>query len=331
MKRWIHISIHILLWALALWMVLPRPMPDGVAFWAMLVTPASTIVMFYYCYSLAWPCLNRKGKRWLTPVLLVIVPPLYWLCLFVLHRFVYLVAGLPPTIRTYGDTTMYASEKVITLVILAGAVWGIQAWSGKRRENRLLEKENEKMEMDYLQMQFNPHFLLNMLNNLYICAAEVSEELALQVKRVADLMTYAIRIHSDGLVPLSIEVEHILNYTEIFRMRFGPRFHAEVEVEGSNEDLQIPPLLLMPFVENAFKHGVVTDPQRPVRVQLKTEGNTLWLTVQNIIAQHNYKDSTGGVGLPSIRRRLALIYPGKHTLKITEQAEVYTTNLQIIL
>lgn len=336
MAHWKTILLHALGWALVLAFVLPDlaqiyHTKGWMGIGRQAVHTVTVMAAFYYCYLLAWPLFSRPGKRWLCALLVLLAPLVYWIAWYTLISLLYLIAGVPDDMGGFEQAIKKAPYNPIPVIILSGVVWGLKEVRRRSRENKLLRQEKEQVEMGYIRMQFNPHFLFNMLTNLYYSAVGVSEELAEQVKKIADLMEYGIRIQKDELVNVDTEIEQIRNYTDIFRMRFGPKFHVAMEVAGSTEDMRIPPLLLLPFVENAYKHGVVSDPERPVTIQINTGGKGLNFCVKNVVARHNYKDPTKGIGLHSIRRRLQLIYPGRHSLKIDQSNNMFSAYLHINL
>jgi two-component system LytT family sensor kinase len=206
----------------------------------------------------------------------------------------------------------------------------------KERENQLLlqvlEKEKTQAELAFLRTQINPHFLYNTLNYLYAQAYPVSEPLAEAVLRLSDLMRYLLHDSPDGQMDLGREVEYVENYLAIHRLRFENNFCVEFAQTGQPVGGQrVATLLLIPFVENALKHGVVNQTAHPVRIHLHLPApNQLEFSVENRINQHQ-KDATTGVGLPNIRRRLELLYPGRHTLGVHNDGQTYRTQLTLVL
>ncbi|RPE08684.1 hypothetical protein EGT74_16740 [Chitinophaga lutea] len=334
MKRSTNISIHVCVWALLFIPALPKlyrwyEAGRWIDIWDHVFFFTTLAATFYYCYILAWPRFNVPGKRWQCPVLLFFTFTVYWVLLLGLHQLTWL-SGRPPLIRNLDEAMAAANDSPLHALVFSGIIWGLGEARRRFRENRRLQKENQQVEMDFLRMQFNPHFLFNMLNNLHYSAAKVSEPLAEHVERIANLMSYSIMVSRDGLVELETELAHIGNYVELFRMRFEPKFHVNVEVSGEMDNMRIPPLLLLPFVENAFKHGVVNNPESPVSIRVNVTGNKLEFSVRNGIG-HHCKDTTRGIGLPGIRRRLQLIYPGRHSLHISSEQDVYLAQLHINL
>ncbi|QJD95699.1 histidine kinase [Mucilaginibacter robiniae] len=215
-------------------------------------------------------------------------------------------------------------------LVLSLAVYSSFHALRKEQENKSLREEKIQAELAFLKTQINPHFLYNTLNYIYSLAYPVSEKLADAVIKLSNLMRYMLTESADGTVDLQKEVNYIENYISVFQMRFEDAFFVDFVVEGDIAGKRIASLILVPFVENAFKHGVVNDPNRPIRIRLKLISNRLMFTVSNQI-NRNQKDHSTGIGLPNIRRRMELIYPGKHELLIAENGQTYKATLNIEL
>ena len=141
-------------------------------------------------------------------------------------------------------------------------------------------------------------------------------------------MRYTLTDSANGNVQLIKELAYIESYIELFRMRFAPFSYVDFKVDGVTKQDEITPLILIPFVENAFKHGVINEPKQPVRINLNVQGNRLIFEVSNKI-NYAQKDYSSGIGLVNIHRRLDLIYPEKHTLALNEDDYYFTVSLKI--
>jgi two-component system LytT family sensor kinase len=217
-----------------------------------------------------------------------------------------------------------------TAVILSLAVYGGFDALYKEQENKSLREEKVQAELAFLKTQINPHFLYNTLNYIYSLAYPVSQQLGNTIIKLSKLMRYMLTESAGNMVDLQKEVEYIENYISIFKLRFEDAFFVDYKTEGNIAGQLVAPLLLIPFVENAFKHGVAKDAANPIRILVKVAHKKLTFTVDNKI-NTGQKDPSTGVGLPNIRRRLQLIYPGNYDLKINNNGETYTTTLTINL
>ncbi len=214
-------------------------------------------------------------------------------------------------------------------MVVAGAAWGMVNAIQTENNAVKLRDEAKKAELAFLKSQINPHFLYNTLNYIYSLALPASEKLAEAVLRLSALMRYTLNESDDGKVALSKEIEYLESYIALFKMRFEPEFYVIFEQHGVRNQ-KIASLLLIPFIENAFKHGVVTDPKNPVRISAKISGWHIEFIVSNLISKHQ-KDQSSGIGLANIRRRLELIYPDQYELTISKEKNVYSSTLIINL
>ena len=215
-------------------------------------------------------------------------------------------------------------------ILFSFIAWALLDTFKKERETEQLKKEKIQAELLFLKTQINPHFLYNTLNYMYSLAYPISDVLANAIIKLSQLMRYMLYNSSDGLIDLKLEIDYIQNYIEIYRLRFEERFFVNFSISGKVEAQKIASLILIPFVENAFKHGVLDHAQKPITIKIDIDGNDFWLRVSNTVS-HDDKDSTSGIGMVNIKRRLALIYPNAHTLQIVEQPEAYEICLNIKL
>ena len=203
-------------------------------------------------------------------------------------------------------------------------------------DNLALNQENNLLELDLLKAQLNPHFLLNALNSIYVRVIDADEQAANLVLRLAELMRYNLYETDAATVSLDQELGYIENYLQLEQARHGQRVEILFSSEGSHEKLFIIPLILLAFVENAFKHGVGGQQRAYVWVEAHVEQtDTLVFTVQNSLAtsvQRHFPDQkSGGVGLPNVRQRLALFYPGAHQVDVEHSADSYVVTLTLKL
>lgn len=200
-----------------------------------------------------------------------------------------------------------------------------------RQERRLraIEKEKFDAEIGLLKAQINPHFFFNTLNSLYFLTLEQSPKSPELVMHLSRLMRYMLYETSTDLVLLTAELAHLENYIGIEQMRFGDRLELSFQYSGEIIGRRIAPLLLLPFVENAFKHGIENNGGW-VTIDLKVSKKRLYLKVEN-----GFTGSTDpehrGMGLQNVKRRLDLIYPSQHQLNIKQDNNIYQVDLKIDL
>lgn len=197
--------------------------------------------------------------------------------------------------------------------------------SEKEKQAILLEKQ--QAELSFLRSQINPHFLFNSLNNIYALVYHKNEQSLAAIQKLSALLRY-ILYAKDERVPVQKEMEYIQNYIDLELMRYSKPGIVDLQAR-IDQNLCISPLLLLPFVENAFKHGNLQSPQ-PVSINCSTNDHSLRFSVKNTKATRQ-KDALGGVGLSNIRRRLELLYPNRHSLNIQDDPQHFTINLEIAL
>lgn len=222
----------------------------------------------------------------------------------------------------YGRSTVRYQEKFRQL-----------AEERRVQERRRQELENEvtNAQLQTLKYQINPHFLFNSLNFLYAQALPLSDNLARGTLLLSEIMRYGLQESvEETKVPLDQEVRHLQNFVEFNQLRFANRLHVDFRVEGTLGFRRIMPLLLITFVENAFKYGELHDAQHPLEIRLTVDSERLHFFVRNK-KRHGPKEHSTGIGLENIRNRLSLAYPDRHTLTLHDDPTTYTAELRIEL
>lgn len=219
---------------------------------------------------------------------------------------------------------------VITFAFNAGFLKMIEDFFTNEKEKIALLTEKLNAENAFLKNQLNPHFLFNTLNNIYSLALNHSPKTPEAVMKLSELMRYMLYESNQEKVSLHTELTYLKNFIELQKLRYSGQTFIDFEVIGDVSSQQIAPLMLIPFVENAFKHGSVQDANHPLSIKLLVSQNNLSFAVQNQTVNQN-KDKFGGIGLENIKKRLKLIYPENYALEIKNDAETYSTELNLIL
>lgn len=193
---------------------------------------------------------------------------------------------------------------------------------------RQLEEEALRTELSFLRSQINPHFLYNTLSYLYTKAYPVSEELAEGIAKLSDIMRYALKEGVEQEVPLPEEIEHLHNFIALQQARFSNRLQVQFKVEGPLEEKKILPMVLISFVENAFKHGDLRQEADPLRICIAAREQQLAFVVKNRKSNGSAIPSTH-IGNQNIQKRLALAYGERHQLSIWEDEQHYRCELII--
>jgi sensor histidine kinase YesM len=203
----------------------------------------------------------------------------------------------------------------------------------QQAEERAKEIENEQLrtELSFLHAQINPHFLFNSLNTIYGLALKKSETAPQAVIKLSQMLRYVIDEASREKVSLEQEINNLENYIELQKLRSTSTLKVSFKVNGDISTASIAPLLLLPFVENAFKYGLSNHEDSPIDIVMSIEDKYLFtFTVKNKKFERTERHSTG-IGIPNVQRRLALLYPGRHKLDISDIDKIYTIKLSIQL
>ena len=207
------------------------------------------------------------------------------------------------------------------------------------RRNTMIQKENvekeklkKEMELTYLKEQVNPHFLFNSLNSIYALARQQSPETPDLVMQLSELMRYQLESSKKDRVLLKEELEFIENYVLLEEKRLSQRCTVELLIGNQLIDLQIAPMLLIPFVENAVKHGAQsTNEPSSIDISVNIKESSLHFYVVNSKPLSVQTSNRKGLGLANVRRRLKLLYPNSHVLKIEDSRKKYSVDLTIDL
>ena len=199
----------------------------------------------------------------------------------------------------------------------------------KTLENKFLQTKLElkEQELKFLKMQIHPHFLFNSLNTIYGFAIAKADEAPEMILKLSNLLDYILYQVEKPKVLLLEEVNHLEDYISLEKMRFHDTLKVNFSKDNLNDSIQIPPMLLIPFVENSFKHGVIIDGVLNVDIHLKTANNCLLFEVEN--SSKRKEETNTGIGLPNIRKRLEMLYPGKYQLEIIENNDTFKVHLKI--
>ncbi|WP_460974416.1 sensor histidine kinase [Spirosoma knui] len=203
---------------------------------------------------------------------------------------------------------------------------------GKEKQLRIAESERYKAELSYLRAQIHPHFFFNTLSSLYALTLKKSDRASDVVMRLSGLMQYMLYDTNAELVVLEEEITQLKNYIALEELRFADRIEYSFQSSGAVERKRISPLVLLPFVENAFKHSLSHELNKAwVTVTLKVVGCQLYFNVENSRAGASASPSRQGIGLMNVQKRLALSYPGCHELRISQEENTFSVNLTIQL
>ena len=303
---------------------------------AMIVNPFLTYSIAYFLIPKYF---NRKKYFFFSGgMLLVILLILFYyfiMNLFNLNSAVRHAIGLsngllittfkPGFIRAFGNPPLIAGL-FLSLKILKN-------WRLEQSKTETLAKENASAELQLLKAQIHPHFLFNTLNNIYSFSLYRSPQAGALVKKLSGMLGYMINDCNEKLVPLEKEISLIQDYMGLEKVRYGQRLTMDVEIHGDFENKLIAPLLMIPFIENSFKHGTSQMLRQPwIKLEIIIIGNQLFFKLSNSKPSlvHATK-ANKGIGLLNVKKRLQLLYPGRHQLDISSTEDLFTVSMQILL
>ena len=218
-----------------------------------------------------------------------------------------------------------------SVIALAVCLKIINDWRQQRQLNRQLRQAQAEAELQLLKAQLHPHFLFNTLNNIYGLSLQQSDKVPDSILRLSRMLDYLVYYARKERIALSKEVELIRNYIALEQMRYGEKLRLAAHLPAVSEEVEASPLLLLPFVENAFKHGARgEDGIWWIKMHLQLVGHHLSFSIENSKGPQP-AGKRGGVGLSNIQERLALLYPQRHQLMIDEARDVFSVRLEIKL
>lgn len=294
----------------------------------------SYYIFFYLNHKFLFPLIfEQKGILpyiiGLAGMILVITPILNRLIIFFPVVYELRIHPLGTGISLFDDINYFFP---ILVVILSFPVIVLIEWNKKTIAMKELEREKSHAELLLLKQQINPHFFFNTLNNLYSLSLDKSDQAPETILKLSKLMRFVIYRGQQDFVRLSEEVSYLQDYVGLQRIRLSKEAEVKFSVDIENSALEIPPLLFINLVENAFKHGIeVTNKPGFLKIDLIERGGRISFICENSIDEDETHESTGGIGLLNLRKRLEIRYPGRHMLKMDKTSKSFKAQLEITL
>jgi hypothetical protein len=299
------------------------------------------VIFFYVNYLVFIPGLLFK-KKYLLYALSVIA------CIigfsFIIEFFVTTVFQHGPIFQGPGEITPpeppdgmngpFKGISVFSIVfVISTALRMSIEWFKNEKLRRELENEKLKAELEALKAQIDPHFFFNVLNNICSLARKKSNDTEKFIIKLSELIRYNLYENKGEKFFLEKEIEFLKSYIEIQQLRLDKNALVKFDYNNTNPDLMIEPMILFPFIENAFKHGISYQNTSYINIKLKTEANRLFFEVENPIVEKSVgKESNhNGIGLNNVKKRLSLLYPEKYNLDVTSDEGVFKVSLIIEL
>ena len=204
-------------------------------------------------------------------------------------------------------------------------------WLKKNRQLKELEKQNLQSELALLKNQINPHFLFNTLNNIDSLIKSNPDHASQSLIELSDMMRYMLYETNVDRVPLQKEIDYIDDYLKLQKMQYANAHLVDYTVSGNTEGITVAPMLFIPFIENAFKHCTDKEKEHAIQISIVMEVGHIRFRTSNISDSNHVisKDSSSGIGLETVKRRLEILYQGKHSLLIIEKNNLFCVELNI--
>ncbi|MDB5197921.1 MAG: histidine kinase [Flaviaesturariibacter sp.] len=322
----IFVRVHIILWILFSWMIALQ-LSQSNANWPLLTSGLlfTSLYVFYGHFFLLTRYSGRKKETvyYINLTAIILSGPLTYFSLY--YR-------SPDNPNSFLEQ-YFIYEMTIVLPFL------FLSWLARVTENLVintvkkeqLEKQVIESELYYLKSQINPHFLFNTLNNIHTLVYKQAPTAPEAVMQLASLMRYMIYESNATTVPLTKEIEYLQDYVSLQQLRYKQSPVVDLTIEGETASCHIAPLLFIHLLENAYKHSPARLVPCDLKVRVEVNDDTLTFSISNPIGKNRSHtlDGQGGIGLPNVRKRLALLYPGQHTVNIHQTAETFTVVLHI--
>ncbi|MEY3422171.1 MAG: hypothetical protein RIR48_2474 [Bacteroidota bacterium] len=327
---------HVVFWVSLFIVNLVASIPQmgfGLAFLTDIVNVSFFAVIVYFNLFYLFPLYLKRKVLWHHFLSLALVSLILTPIKTVL--FFWATTGYPVAQYSYYSNQFF----IFISTFFAGASATIyqitNEWLVQQRDKKDLESQNLQSELKFLKSQINPHFLFNTLNSLYALTLKKSDLAPEIVLKLSEMMRYMLYECNEKEVPLSKEINYMQNYLELEKLRHGNKMLIDLRIKGDVDGQKIAPLMLIPFIENSFKHGVSNQvSQGFVNLELIVQHNDLHMELENSKAPSMPKINgkrSGGIGLANVKRRMMILYPEKHSLTISESPNTYKIQLDLQL
>jgi len=306
---------------------------NGTISYGIIIGIGSNLLLFYINYSYLVPKFllqNNKKLYLVTAAALILFVAFFQLMVSPSrpHMRPELFQGPPPIL----PFRAFVPGLINLFFVVIGTSIKIYAeWNRNEINKKEIENQKNKTELHFLKHQLSPHFLFNSLNSIYSLSTKKSPNAPEAIITLSELMRYMLYETDSELVRLKEELEYIQNYLKLQRLRIANNENVILNINGPVANQKITPLLLISFIENAFKYGTDLKGNTEVKIRIKVQQDKLEFTCVNLIGQRRESSENSGIGLINTRERLKLLYPGKHFLKVEEEQNRFVVNLTLEL
>ena len=348
--KWIQVVLHVLIWTILI--IIPLYLANRYGgdrrFFRLFFIKDIIIygLLFYINYLILVPQLFFKRKRLRYVIIIMVLITGFYFLSYLPHE--YLVKrpetgqntappgerhGKSPAAFRMVHAYNYTLASVV-IVFLSLGLGSLNRQTQIERKQEQLEKEKLNSELAFLKNQISPHFFFNTLNNIYSLIEINKEDAKDSIIKLSKLMRYLLYESDHGEIPLGKEIDFMNHYIDLMKLRLTEKVNLNVKFPSTEVNLSVPPLLFIPFIENAFKHGTSSHDESLIDISMQLHRNILTFCCKNTMVRANNgsEDLTdAGVGLENAIKRLNLLFPDSHTLKISQEDNLYIVFLEIKL
>ncbi|WP_412984674.1 sensor histidine kinase [Pontimicrobium sp. IMCC45349] len=340
MKKYLETILHVLIWGISYVLILnfintiSDFRKDEGPFWlAILFGMFMNQILFYTTAFYIVPKFLRLKKIALLVISLIGVFVFINLLESIIDYY-WLVGFFSSESESFVTYLSYNSISSFFILLLGLSYALIKYWFQNEKLKRTLYEEKLTTEMTFLKTQINPHFLFNVLNSFYAKALKNDvPDLADGISKLADLMRYMVYEINEDSIALEKEIHHLKKFIQVYQLRIAEDDDVFINftVKGTVENVQISPMLLIPFVENAIKHGIDPKTKSVINITLEVIENSLVYKVTNTVHKNAYdlKDTSSGFGLDNLKKRLTILYPNLHTIETKEEDGYFVSLLKL--
>lgn len=330
MYRKRRLLFHLLFWTLGFVTSFGTYLTLGAPWFALAISASNTLLLATIFYFNSWLVRTvflkgRYGRYLVWTAILIVIS---MLCRLYENSWLMEIFDNHP--ETFAPAIM-----IVTGSLLSLGSWAISfvlvLWEDRlAKERRQLERMDQmrQVQLKYLKMQINPHFLFNSINNIYGLALKGSEHTAQSLLTLSEILRYSLYSNQDDMVPVEEEINQIRTLIDLYALRKKAPLNIQFTVSGDSESELIPVMLFLPIIENCFKHGdIFMSKEGFIRIQMEISENQIWFHCENSFGNDMQKDEVGGIGLQNIRERLKIIYPEMHIFKYVAANHVFSVDL----
>lgn len=348
----LSVTMHILAWFLLI--ILPQLIIDrywgssNYFAWGFYLNAALYGILFYANYLWLVPQFYFKGKK---PTYILsaigVIAVLYFVSMYVNNNFIH-TPERDKVFREIFDKMVkenviprqpFRQLQVYYFILISLVVTGfslglkiIEQHAETEKRQKELEKEKLNSELAFLKNQVSPHFFFNTLNNIYSLIEINAKDAQESVLKLSKLMRYLLYESEHGETLLCSEIDFMNHYIDLMKLRLSKKVELQVDLVQPENNIKIPPLLFIPFIENAFKHGISYRDKSFIHIKMNVEKDNIKFSCINSLGQQsdkNQEENHSGIGLENVKKRLSLLFPGKHNLKIDKSNMDYSVSLEI--